>query len=73
MSVKTANVNVTNREQHITKMLNAPVELVWEVWTNPAHIANWRGPNGFADTNHTLNAAAGGEWGLSYGLDGKLS
>ena len=70
--MKTANDNVTNRELRITKMLNAPVELVWEVWTNPEHIANWWGPNGFTNTIHTMNVTEGGEWRLTmHGPDGK--
>ena len=72
MKVKTANDNVTNRELRITKMLNAPVELVWEVWTNPEHIANWWGPTGFTNTIHTMDVAEGGEWRLTmHGPDGK--
>lgn len=70
--VKTANDNVTNRELRITKMLNAPLELVWEVWTNPEHIANWWGPGGFTNTIHTMDVAEGGEWRLTmHGPDGK--
>lgn len=30
-----------DRELRISRLLNAPVELVWEVWTNPEHIKNW--------------------------------
>ena len=41
--MKKANNNTANREMHITRMLNAPIDLVWEVWTNPEHIANWWG------------------------------
>ena len=71
MKVKIAN-DVTNRELRITKMLNAPVELVWEVWTNAEHITNWWGPNGFTNTIHTMDVAEGGEWRLTMqGPDGK--
>jgi uncharacterized protein YndB with AHSA1/START domain len=31
--------NTKDRELLITRTLNAPVELVWEVWTKPEHIA----------------------------------
>ena len=71
--MKTANDNVTNRELRITKTLNAPVELVWEVWTNAKHIANWWGPNGFTNTIHTMDVAEKGEWLLTmHGSDGKI-
>jgi uncharacterized protein YndB with AHSA1/START domain len=53
-------------------MLNAPVELVWEVWTKPEHIAKWWGPDGFTNTIHTMDVKPGGEWRLTmHGPDGK--
>ena len=33
-----------------TRILDAPRDLVWEVWTNPEHIKEWWGPNGFTNT-----------------------
>lgn len=70
--MKTSNDKVTNRELCISKLLHAPVDLVWEVWINPKHIVNWWGPNGFTNTIHTMNVAEGGEWHLTmHGPDGK--
>ncbi len=64
--------DVISRELRITKMLTAPVELVWEVWTTPEHIANWWGPNGFTNIIHKMDVVAGGEWRLTMrGPDGK--
>lgn len=72
MEKRTVNIDATNRELIVTKMLPAPVELVWHVWTNPEHIANWWGPDGFTNTIHTMNVAPGGEWRLTmHGPDGK--
>ncbi len=52
-------------------MLQAPVELVWEVWTTPEHIAQWWGPNGFTNTIQTMDVQEGGEWKLTmHGPDG---
>jgi uncharacterized protein YndB with AHSA1/START domain len=52
-------------------MLNAPIELVWEVWTKPEHVANWWGPNGFTNTITKMDMAPGGEWNLvMHGPDG---
>jgi uncharacterized protein YndB with AHSA1/START domain len=63
--------NTKDRELIITRTLNAPVELVWEVWTKPEHIANWWGPNGFTNTINTMDMKAGGEWNLvMHGPDG---
>ena len=30
----------------IERMLDAPVELVWRMWTEPEHFAAWYGPDG---------------------------
>lgn len=56
--------NTTDREIRISRLLDAPVELVWEVWTNPEHIAQWWGPNGFTNTISKMNVTPGGEWDL---------
>ena len=51
--------------------MNAPIDLVWEVWTNPDHIKNWWGPVGFSNTIHTMDVREGGEWNLTmHGPDG---
>ena len=61
-----------NRELSITRLLNAPPELVWEVWTKPEHIANWWGPVGFTTTTHEMNIKPGGVWRfMMHGPDGK--
>ncbi|WP_214069904.1 SRPBCC family protein [Mucilaginibacter sp. dw_454] len=56
--------NTKDRELLLTRTLNAPVDLVWEVWTNPEHIANWWGPNGFTNTINKMDLEPGGEWNL---------
>ena len=68
---KVAN-DVAERELRIERMLNAPIELVWEVWTDPEHIKNWWGPNGFTTTIHKMDVKEGTEWVLTmHGPDGK--
>ena len=60
-----------DREIAISRKLNAPVDLVWELWTNPEHIVNWWGPNGFTNTISTMDLVPGGEWNLvMHGPDG---
>jgi uncharacterized protein YndB with AHSA1/START domain len=61
-----------DREIFLSRTLNAPVALVWEVWTQPEHIANWWGPTGFTNTISTMDMRPGGEWNLvMHGPDGK--
>src|SRR6476646_10236456 len=63
--------NTRERELVITRKLNAPVELVWEAWTKPEHIAQWWGPEGFTNTIHTMELFQGGTWDLvMHGPDG---
>ena len=61
----------TNRELRLTRTFKAPIDLMWEVWTSPEHIANWWGPNGFTSTIHKMDFQEGGEWRLTmHGPDG---
>lgn len=60
-----------DREIVISRLLNAPVELVWKVWTQPEHIKNWWGPDGFSNTISKMDIKPGGEWDLvMHGPDG---
>jgi len=59
------------RELTISKLVNAPVKLVWEVWTKPEHIAHWWGPNGFTNTISKMEVKKDGAWDLiMHGPDG---
>ena len=63
--------DTSDREIRISRLLSAPIELVWEVWTRPEHIRNWWGPNGFTNTITKMELEAGGEWNLvMHGPDG---
>jgi uncharacterized protein YndB with AHSA1/START domain len=69
--MKSEKNSTADRELLLTRVLNAPIELVWEVWTDPAHIAQWWGPNGFTNTITTMDVKPGGEWNLiMHGPDG---
>ncbi|HXB11257.1 MAG TPA: SRPBCC domain-containing protein [Bacteroidia bacterium] len=37
------------KELTITRVLNAPRELVWQAWTEQKHIEKWWGPKGFTN------------------------
>jgi uncharacterized protein YndB with AHSA1/START domain len=64
--------NVADREITITRIVNAPRDLVWEVWTNPEHIKHWWGPNGFYSTISMMDIKPGGNWDLiMHGPDGR--
>ena len=52
----------SEREIEITRLLNAPRELVFEVWTSPKHVDKWWGPTGFTNTTYKMDVRPGGEW-----------
>jgi uncharacterized glyoxalase superfamily protein PhnB/uncharacterized protein YndB with AHSA1/START domain len=63
--------DTADREIKISRLLNAPVDLVWDVWTDPEHISNWWGPEGFTNTIHSMDMKEEGEWSLTmHGPDG---
>jgi uncharacterized protein YndB with AHSA1/START domain len=61
----------SDREVRFRRLLDAPRELVWQVWTDPAHIQAWWGPSGFRTTTTAFDLRVGGEWRhVMHGPDG---
>ncbi len=54
---KNENTTVT-----IKKTFNAPIQLVWEAWTQPEHIAKWWSPKGIETKVIEHNFKIGGKW-----------
>jgi uncharacterized protein YndB with AHSA1/START domain len=51
---------------------DAPRDLVFSAWTDPKHLAQWWGPNGFTTTTHSFDFRAGGTWRfVMHGPDGR--
>lgn len=55
---------MNDRELRISQLLEAPVELVWEVWTNPQELVQWWGMAGSSTTISRMEVKPGGkfEW-----------
>jgi len=68
-----ANTNdLAERSQKAALFLEAPVEMVWEIWTKPDHIKHWWGPSGFTNTIEKMEVRPGGEWlFVMHGPDGR--
>jgi uncharacterized protein YndB with AHSA1/START domain len=63
--------SAADREIVIARVLDAPRELVFEAFTDPRHIAEWWGPDGFTTTIHEMNVTVGGVWRyIMHGPDG---
>jgi uncharacterized protein YndB with AHSA1/START domain len=51
---------------------DAPRDLVFAAWTDPEHLAQWWGPNGFTTTTHSFDFRPGGVWRfVMHGPDGR--
>ncbi|HXB45169.1 MAG TPA: SRPBCC domain-containing protein [Puia sp.] len=65
------NLDTSDRELVISRLLDAHVDLVWKVWTEPDHIKNWWGPNGFTNTIDIMEVRPDGVWEfVMHGPDG---
>jgi uncharacterized protein YndB with AHSA1/START domain len=49
-----------NRELTITRVFDAPRELVFETWTKPEHMVRWWGPRGFTLPVCEIDLRSGG-------------
>jgi uncharacterized protein YndB with AHSA1/START domain len=55
-----------------TRVFDAPRELVFAAWSDPEHLAQWWGPNGFTTTTHAFDMRPGGVWRfVMHGPDGR--
>jgi uncharacterized protein YndB with AHSA1/START domain len=55
-----------------TRVFDAPRELVFEAFTNPKHLVQWWGPNGFTTTVRAIDVRPGGVWRfVMHGPDGR--
>jgi uncharacterized protein YndB with AHSA1/START domain len=52
----------TQREVVITRIFDAPRSLVFQAWTDPKHMANWWGPNGFTNPVCEMDVRVGGAY-----------
>jgi uncharacterized protein YndB with AHSA1/START domain len=51
---------------------DAPRDLVWRAWSDPKHLAQWWGPDGFTTTTSAFDMREGGVWRfVMHGPDGR--
>ena len=56
----------------ITRIFDAPRELVWKAWTNPEMFRKWWGPKGFTCPVSRIDFRVGGKYlSCMRGPDGK--
>jgi uncharacterized protein YndB with AHSA1/START domain len=53
---------LTDRELVITRIFDAPRDLVFKAWTDPRHLLSWWGPKNFPATELAMDVRPGGAW-----------
>jgi uncharacterized protein YndB with AHSA1/START domain len=51
-----------DREIVLSRVFEAPRELVFAAWTTPEHLTKWFGPKGFTTNTHECDVRTGGRW-----------
>jgi uncharacterized protein YndB with AHSA1/START domain len=63
MTARSNNASASaDREIVITRVFDAPRQLVWKAWTQSEHVAKWWGPRGFNTRVTELDLRPGGVW-----------
>ena len=63
MTTRTSSLeNTSDREIVISRVFDAPRELVWQAMTDPKHVVHWWGPRGFTTTTEEMDVRPGGAW-----------
>jgi uncharacterized protein YndB with AHSA1/START domain len=57
-----AAANFGEREVIITRVFDAPRELVFQAWTDPKHLARWWGPKDWTNPVCEVDVRVGGAW-----------
>ena len=56
-----SNTNISKEAVVIERVFDAPVDLIWQMWTNPEHFKNWYGPKGFTVPVVEMDVHVGGK------------
>ncbi len=57
------NTNKSNKEDLIvTRIIDAPIERVWQAWTDPEHVMQWWGPKYYTSPTCKIDLRPGGRY-----------
>lgn len=56
------SLNSSDREITVSRLYDAPRELVWQAMTDPRHVLHWWGPRGFTTSVEIMDVRPGGVW-----------
>jgi uncharacterized protein YndB with AHSA1/START domain len=60
--VSASYAEALDREIVLSRVLDAPRALVFEVWSQAEHLVKWFGPKGFTCQTHEIDVRVGGLW-----------
>ncbi|ELZ05275.1 SRPBCC family protein [Natrialba asiatica] len=55
-------IETNERSLTIRRRFDAPLERVWEAWTDPDQVDQWWGPDGFTTTTDEMEVRPDGVW-----------
>ena len=71
MPKHSAETLIQNNQVTYKRYFDVPVELAFEAWSSPEHLAHWWGPDGFTLTIKSMDFTPGGFWKFTmHGPDG---
>jgi uncharacterized protein YndB with AHSA1/START domain len=56
---------LAERDLVLTRIIDAPRELVFKAWTDPDQVARWWGPKGFTTIDYDMDIRPGGAYRLT--------
>ena len=56
-----SNSIISEEECVVERIFDAPVDLIWQMWTQPEHFKNWYGPTGFTVPVAEMDVRVGGK------------
>lgn len=56
------HATLIEREIVLSRVIDAPRELVFEAWTNREHLTKWFGPKDFTVITYEMDLRTGGRW-----------
>jgi len=54
--------DAANRTMVISRLIKAPVAVIWAAWMNPETLPQWWGPDGYSCRTTRIDLRDGGEW-----------
>ena len=56
------NTDVRKEDLVVTRIIDAPVDIVWKAWTEPEHVMHWWGPQYYTSPSAKIELRVGGKY-----------